>query len=212
MERCSGRTATLPDVSWYRTVAGAPLIINGKSGAGAWFRSGNRIALANESGPVVRHEMLHAILQDGLHPGEVFAGRCGSYVAFEGTDLYQISAADTVDALTIHDGSALEVSVTLYRPHEQILSYDGSVLLLVRVTNRGPSGWMNIPNSILAHVEDQDNGEAQVVYTRSKRVFLRGGGAVRTVAVDGRVSNVNTMRVQAGFVWARSAVTILPLN
>jgi hypothetical protein len=50
---------------------------------GAWLRSGNRIVVGeyvSEHPAIVRHEMLHAILQRGDHPREYFVSRCGSVV------------------------------------------------------------------------------------------------------------------------------------
>lgn len=81
MESCSGKRARFDQVKWYE-VAGEPIVIKGEPASAAWFASGNRIALYEDetSGALVRHEMLHAILQDGGHPDEYFTERCGDIV------------------------------------------------------------------------------------------------------------------------------------
>lgn len=53
--------------------------------AGYWFRDGNRIVLAQPyatDGAVVRHEMLHALLQRGDHQRVDFVDHCGGIVDF----------------------------------------------------------------------------------------------------------------------------------
>jgi hypothetical protein len=62
--------------------------------AGYWFRDGNRIVLAKPyatDGAVVRHEMLHALLQRGDHRRADFVDRCGGIVDF-GDGLHEESA------------------------------------------------------------------------------------------------------------------------
>ena len=62
--------------------------------AGYWYRDGNRIVLAEPyamDGAVVRHEMLHALLQRGDHRRADFVDRCGGIVDF-GDGLHEESA------------------------------------------------------------------------------------------------------------------------
>lgn len=62
--------------------------------AGYWFRDGNRILLAQPyatDGAVVRHEMLHALLQRGDHQRVDFVDHCGGIVDF-GDGLHEESA------------------------------------------------------------------------------------------------------------------------
>jgi hypothetical protein len=47
VESCSGRLAPFSAVNWYRIPVGSGLSIDGKSAAGAWFVSGNRIAIGD---------------------------------------------------------------------------------------------------------------------------------------------------------------------
>lgn len=213
VEECSGRTASLADVSWYTSQPGQSLVVGSDTLDGAWFKNGNRIALVRGDGPIVRHEMLHAILRDGTHPSAIFAGRCGGYVAFEGADLYGVTTADTIHAPTLREDSVFTISVGLYRPRSGLLSYDGSLLFLVKIENKGPSGWVNTANGVLAYVEDSTFGLGGVFQVRSKRVFFRRG-AVHTIVVDGMVPPFadGELRVRAGFARAQSPITVLPLN
>jgi hypothetical protein len=79
-EACSGRHGELGGVAFYAVDAPSGAIRLGKEVAhGWWVRNGNRIYLpANALGEewLVRHEMLHALLQTGSHPPEVFANAC----------------------------------------------------------------------------------------------------------------------------------------
>src|SRR5262245_7972265 len=83
-EACANRTASLSDVSWY-VVRGARMIRDGgKTVSGYWSAASNRIVLAEDAaqtGAVVRHEMLHALLQTGGHPRTAFLENCGGVVS-----------------------------------------------------------------------------------------------------------------------------------
>lgn len=82
VESCSGRRARFDDVKWFQVLSGE-ILVQGESAVGAWFADGNRIALLGEgdySGPLVRHEMLHAILGSGKHSTDYFEEKCGDVV------------------------------------------------------------------------------------------------------------------------------------
>jgi hypothetical protein len=83
-EACAQRTVPFNSVRWF-VEARPALLLGGESYGGYWFADGNRILLPAPSvyrGDVVRHEMLHAILQDGSHPRVEFVDHCGGVVAF----------------------------------------------------------------------------------------------------------------------------------
>jgi hypothetical protein len=79
-EACSGRHGELGSVAFYAVDAPSGAIRLGKEVAHAWWvRNGNRIYLpANALGEewLVRHEMLHALLQTGTHPPDFFVNAC----------------------------------------------------------------------------------------------------------------------------------------
>ncbi len=79
-EACSGRTGDMSAVTFYAVDSPSGAISLGRDVAhGWWLREGNRIYLpANALGEewLVRHEMLHALLQSGSHPNDVFVRAC----------------------------------------------------------------------------------------------------------------------------------------
>jgi hypothetical protein len=79
-EACSGRKADMSLVKFYAVDAPDGAIgLNGTLAHGWWVRQGNRIYLpANALGEewLVRHEMLHALLQRGSHPNKAFVEAC----------------------------------------------------------------------------------------------------------------------------------------
>jgi hypothetical protein len=79
-EECSGIKADMSQVTFYAVDSPSGAISLGTEVAhGWWMRKGNRVYLpANALGEewLVRHEMLHALLQRGSHPTEKFAEAC----------------------------------------------------------------------------------------------------------------------------------------
>jgi hypothetical protein len=80
VEQCSARRGNLAAVHWYR----APVVTHdGERAAGVFNVYMNRIVLADEYrevGPIVRHEMLHALLRENGHPRAEFFGTCAAIV------------------------------------------------------------------------------------------------------------------------------------
>jgi hypothetical protein len=81
---CAGQVGGMGQVRFY--VVPRLSIDDGSTRyAGYWFRDGNRIVLAQPyatNGAVVRHEMLHALLQRGDHRRVDFVDHCGGIVDF----------------------------------------------------------------------------------------------------------------------------------
>ncbi len=79
-EECAGRKGDMSLVKFFAVDAPTGAIgLNGTIAHGWWVRQGNRIYLpANALGEewLVRHEMLHALLQRGAHPAKQFVGAC----------------------------------------------------------------------------------------------------------------------------------------
>jgi hypothetical protein len=85
-EACSGHSGDMAEVDWYR-VPGSRFMRGGEWVGGYWNRYTNRIVLAEggiEHGPMVRHEMLHALVRGDGHPRSQFLGNCASLVSCEG--------------------------------------------------------------------------------------------------------------------------------
>lgn len=77
---CSGYKGEMGNVNFYAVDAPSGAIeLAGEMAHAWWVREGNRIYLpANALGQewLVRHEMLHALLQRGSHPSAVFVEAC----------------------------------------------------------------------------------------------------------------------------------------
>jgi len=90
-EACSGRKGIIRRVSWFVVPNSEFFWYDGGTYDGYWFRYHHQIILASASVPdsaVVRHEMLHDLLDDGSHPREYFGKRCAGIVAQRsGSDL-----------------------------------------------------------------------------------------------------------------------------
>ncbi len=85
-EACSGRSGSLGTVQWYR-VPGSQFVHGRQKASGYYSKYANRIVLAEqgkERGPIVRHEMLHALLNRDGHPRSQFLGGCASLVFCQG--------------------------------------------------------------------------------------------------------------------------------
>jgi hypothetical protein len=81
MESCSGRQAPISRISWYWTPDQPYFTYQGVDYDGYWFRYRHQIVLGRDhvqDSAVVRHEMLHDLLDRGDHPAEFFVDRCGS--------------------------------------------------------------------------------------------------------------------------------------
>ncbi len=82
-EACSGRSASLDAVRWYVVPGVSTIDIGGEEYSGYWFAADNRVVLAEGAqmaGALVRHEMLHALLDVGTHPRGEFLERCAGVV------------------------------------------------------------------------------------------------------------------------------------
>jgi hypothetical protein len=115
-EQCSGLTGDFSKVKWYVVPGAADLPFNGESSVGGiWYPQGDRIVLAGEqqwAGDLVRHEMLHALLQTAGHPRAAFVDHCeGTVVCFEeclGPSPSPDPAADSVPPSALQ----IEIAVT----------------------------------------------------------------------------------------------------
>ena len=84
---CSGVSGDFSAIRWFVVPGAQTIPVRGREYHGAWYRDGNRIVLAEgaqQSGPLVRHEMLHALIDRGGHPREYYRSRCGGIVVCQG--------------------------------------------------------------------------------------------------------------------------------
>jgi hypothetical protein len=138
-ERCSGRVGEFGGVRWYLVPGVASFNLEGQSVAGAWYSAGNRIVIAADyltDGELIRHEMLHALLQQGGHPRGSFLGSCGDIVlCVEGCVRDAGGPPDTSTDAVMARPSDMNVT-TLVEPSTVSLSRDsGLFTVTVNVTN-----------------------------------------------------------------------------
>ncbi len=106
-ERCSGLSGDPAAVSWY-SVPGAD-ILRGTEYQGVYYPASRRIVLAGRhlsDGPIVRHEILHALLAVGGHPATYFQQRCNGMVSCGAQCLAEGGPLPVVDS----SGPAVRVS------------------------------------------------------------------------------------------------------
>ena len=134
VESCSGRRSTFESVTWY-TIPVGQLKVKGEMAAGAWFPSGNRIVITDSwkrEGALVRHEMLHAVLQTASHPAEFFQQKCGQVVACPiGDCAGNQSLPDAIESSI----DALQVDAELHPPTPSFTGEGGLATVLVKVRN-----------------------------------------------------------------------------
>ncbi|HSA56362.1 MAG TPA: hypothetical protein VLE53_11715, partial [Gemmatimonadaceae bacterium] len=83
VEQCVGRAAPFEAVRWYVMPGAHSFNLGDLRVAGVWTRAGNAITVgeyARMNGQLVRHEMLHAIVQGGAHPRSLYLDRCAGVV------------------------------------------------------------------------------------------------------------------------------------
>jgi len=83
-QTCSGIPGNPGAVSWYVVPNTSTLSFQGRQVYAYWLGNPDRIVLAEtyaNNGAIVRHEMLHALLQRSGHPRAAFLTSCGGVVA-----------------------------------------------------------------------------------------------------------------------------------
>ena len=134
---CSGATGSMSTVQWF-VVPGVSLFWrDGNVVNGYWSREGNAIVLAEgavEDGAVVRHEMLHALQDEGRHT-RTFMERCAGIVGCMSACVQAArGSAPVVAALPRASASEMLIDVAI-DPLERGLSGDGYFALTVSVRN-----------------------------------------------------------------------------
>jgi len=136
-ERCSGRTGDFSAIHWYQApgsrALGSPDI------QGVFLPRARNILLAGNSiadGPLVRHEMLHALVRDGVHPAEYFQDRCGGTVVCLGECIEDGGPQPAVDSLgPIVSPSEISVTSRVDSTAPSLSRDDGWVVITIEVHN-----------------------------------------------------------------------------
>lgn len=199
------RRADFSDVAWYRTPRGSLLVLDGNVEGGHWWSSGNRIVVAQSGDPrIVRHEMLHAILQTGSHAASYFGERCGAYVHFPSGE----ETFGPADAPTRSADAVLDVTVRAHSTPVSFAATNGRITVLVEARSRasGPV-WVELPVRVLSTVRADPDAYGLVGFTRDRQFFA--SGQRRTIAVDFIVARPGVYRLLAQYGTAQSPVAEL---
>jgi hypothetical protein len=156
-QACANRTAPMSRVSWY-VVRGARMINDGGKMVSAYWSAGsNRIVLTEEaakSGPVVRHEMLHSLLQGGGHSRTAFLDDCGGVVSCGEDCLHDAGPAPPAPAsAVVVPAESLVVTVTVSPAIPGNALFGGHFVLTVLARNPGQ-------HFVVATLPDGDAGGA----------------------------------------------------
>jgi hypothetical protein len=88
IEECSGRTAPFTRVNWFVVPDVDYFVYQGREVIATWLEYRHQIIVSGayiDDGMVVRHEMLHDLLNTGKHPQEYFGTRCGHLIRVSGS-------------------------------------------------------------------------------------------------------------------------------
>jgi hypothetical protein len=167
---CSGEGAPLSRVKWYVVPGASTVAVHGDHYAGYWSEAGNAIVLAEASmldGSLVRHEMLHSLIEQVGHSRSNFLGRCGGVVACDQRCVGDAGALPPLDGTTARVGAdLLEVDVQLIPVTPSPALFGGHFAIVV--TARNP--W-STPLAIRLTAPADGGGLASFRYQ-----FTRGGG------------------------------------
>lgn len=204
VETCSGLRGDFSRVQFYKSLG--QLVIDGKSVAGYWSPEGNRIALADiaaTDGRVVRHEMLHALLQSGDHALSYFAGRCDGVVSFDAPEGYGVTNGE---ADTVTGPAVLHVTVTPIAADTLTFSrYQGHYLFRISAVNRATRPvWVRVPpDQRLGGYFLEVGALPAATSTSASRVYFAAGQR-REVLLDAQAANPGQYQVQGLYLGSLS--------
>lgn len=137
-QECSGLSDSMDDINWYH-VPGARTIPHERGPVtGWWSSSGNKIVLAGDArlwGDIVRHEMLHALLQRGGHPRSSFIAKCSGVVYCDQSCLTD-EGPPSPDPTAEHVApSQLVISVEVAPSTPSSAVMDGHFMMVIRARN-----------------------------------------------------------------------------
>ncbi len=153
VEQCSGLRGDFAAVRWSRVpgaeIPGSSERLGPGGSQGQWAPARNEVTVVardTASGPLIRHEMLHALLGPGAsgHPAGYFGGRCGGYVVCEGDCAAEIAAGTpTPAAAPACRPDDLVVTARLLAPAGGATAAGGTFAVLVTARNpASTAGWV----------------------------------------------------------------------
>ena len=141
-QSCAGVRRDMSRIQWFVVPGSESIPVRGGEYHGAWYSDGNRIVLAERaqmSGPLVRHEMLHALIARGGHPREYYRSRCGGIVVCHGECAEEVgpdpAGARAAPRMLPAD---LQIGVEVVPVGEGVTGQSGWVAVMVTATNPNP--------------------------------------------------------------------------
>lgn len=146
-EACSAVTGSLASVSWYQTSQVVHDTHSGDVIAGYYERGSNRIVLTASvmmNGGIVRHEMLHALLQKAGHPRAQFLGNCAGTVDCEAPCAADAGPYPAPPQSPIAvPGDSIEITLQL-EPHTPTKGIDEGRFSLTEFVRNRTGRWITI--------------------------------------------------------------------
>jgi len=187
-EACSGRTGSLDAVTWYQTSEDLVDPHTHDAVAGYWTSGSNRIVLRATvmlDGAIVRHEMLHSLLNGGGHPRDEFLGKCGGTVQCVGTcvnDAGVYPEAPETPVLVRADAFDITLDVEPATPSREI---DGGFFSITVTARNTTAHWASAapiapdvgPNVTFGYNVSGANGGGsghETAFDPSQRIFAPG--------------------------------------
>ncbi|HEX7980994.1 MAG TPA: hypothetical protein VF461_20470 [Gemmatimonadaceae bacterium] len=139
-EACSAATGDFASVEWYVVPNTTTLTYENTQVDAFWLGNPDRIVLADarrNDGPIVRHEMLHALLHRNGHPRDAFLTACGGVVQCDGACAVETGGyASPPDAAPELQPREVNPRVDVFTPLPAELAGDGgAVAALITITN-----------------------------------------------------------------------------
>lgn len=136
-EQCSGLRGDMSRISWY--VVPGQKVLNEDGDDGLYYTNSHRIVLAGvdvDSGRVVRHEMLHALIGAVGHPAGYFQRACGAAVDCQSNCIRDGGAPPPVDSTGPYVSlSTLAVMTSVY-PTVPLESDSSWIALTITIQNQ----------------------------------------------------------------------------
>lgn len=175
VERCSGVSGDFSAVRFYEQPGETIAKTGSDSANGYWFSDGNRILVGQYrmyEGPLLRHEMLHALLHraegNNGHPAEYFVDKCGGVVHCQGACLASAppSTLPTDGSVPVMQPSDMSVTAHVDPSPFDSTTYDGWAAITVSVTNPlSRPVWVLAPIASLGFTLANQLGEEAPLFT-----------------------------------------------
>lgn len=139
VESCAGQQGPFSAVRWYMMPGVQSFARKDMKVAGVWTRANNSIVVGEHvmlNGQLVRHEMLHALMQYGIHTRREFLQRCGGVVTCLQSCIEEAGPAHAGDPeIPRVPATQLEVDFEISPARPAMFEHEGWFSLIVKARN-----------------------------------------------------------------------------